>query len=290
LAGLSERAFGEVRLTRPLSLSVLCGGVTLMALAVVAWMVLGQYTRKAHVSGVLVPDRGMIRLVVPQAARVIERRVAVGDVVHVGDVLFVLSLERETRGVETGPLRTEHSLQSGWERAQAGIDQERGQPDGRREVLVRSPGNGTLSAVFAEAGQSVAPDAVLASVLPAEARLQAQLFAPSSAVGLLETDQPVQLRVAAFPYQKFGHQIGRIVRISGVPLQESEIAAMSSGGTRPAGPLYRITVALERAQVTAFGQPRPLMAGMEVDADVLLERRSLIEWVFQPLIGLFQRG
>jgi membrane fusion protein len=126
-------------------------------------------------------------------------------------------------------------------------------------------------------------------VLPADARLQAHLFAPSSAVGLLKADQPVQLRVAAFPYQKFGHQIGRIVRISGVPLQESELAGLSLAGPRSGEPLYRITVTLERAQVTAFGQQRPLVTGMQVDADVLLERRSLIEWMFQPLIGLSQR-
>jgi membrane fusion protein len=407
LAGSTERAFGEVRLTRPLALSLLCAVATLMAVAVAVWLVLGQYTRKVHVSGMLVPDRGLIRLMAPQSARVVERRVAEGAAVHAGDVLFVLSLERDTRGGETQEriqrglamrqdsiaesLRTERSLLDEQDRALgkrldqarrelveldaearlqgerlalaeaahsrtqalldehfvstaqlqsradevlavraqvralerqraaltrelavidgqrrelpltsrsreadltrtlAELDQERAQSDARREVLVRAPRDGTLSAVVAEPGQWVAPDVALASVLPADARLQAHLFAPSSAVGLLKADQPVQLRVAAFPYQKFGHQIGRIVRISGVPLQESELAGLALAGPRPGEPLYRITVVLERAQVTAFGQQRPLVTGMQVDADVLLERRSLIEWVFQPLIGLSQR-
>ena len=39
----------------------------------------------------------------------------------------------------------------------------------------------------------------------------------------------------------------------------------------------------------AYGQPQALSAGMQLDADVLLERRRLIEWIFEPLLGLASR-
>jgi membrane fusion protein len=51
-------------------------------------------------------------------------------------------------------------------------------------------------------------------------------------------------------------------------------------------PLYRITVALERQTVTAYGNAVPLQPGMELEADVVIETRSLIEWVFDPLFTL----
>ncbi|MBY0237030.1 MAG: secretion protein HlyD, partial [Burkholderiaceae bacterium] len=64
-------------------------------------------------------------------------------------------------------------------------------------------------------------------------------------------------------------------------------AAMSQGpGSEP---LYRITVKLDRQTVSAYGQAQPLAAGMQLDADVMLERRRLIEWIFEPILSLAQR-
>ena len=68
-----QQWMGEVRLVRPLSMSVLMMVLLAVAIAVGSWLVLGEYTRKAHVRGVLVPDRGWIRLMTPQLATVAER-------------------------------------------------------------------------------------------------------------------------------------------------------------------------------------------------------------------------
>ena len=41
--------------------------------------------------------------------------------------------------------------------------------------------------------------------------------------------------------------------------------------------------------VQAYGQPQPLAAGMQLEADVLLDRRRLIEWIFEPLLSVTGR-
>lgn len=87
---------GEVQLVRPLSLSVATLVVTVAAIAVGAYLYVGQYTRKAHVVGYLSPDNGVLRLRAPQSATVLERRAAEGDMVRSGDVLFVLRVDRST--------------------------------------------------------------------------------------------------------------------------------------------------------------------------------------------------
>ena len=58
-----QQWLGRVQLVRPLSLRVLTAGVVLVAASLVAFLSLAQYTRKSTAAGVLVPDRGLIRLV-----------------------------------------------------------------------------------------------------------------------------------------------------------------------------------------------------------------------------------
>jgi membrane fusion protein len=106
----------------------------------------------------------------------------------------------------------------------------------------------------------------------------------------------VLLRYQAYPYQKFGHHAGHVLQVSRTPLQQSELAGlplpgMVSGAALGSSgePLYRITVALDEQSVQAYGQTQPLAAGMQLDADVLLERRRLIEWIFEPLLSVTGR-
>ncbi len=106
-----QQWMGEVRLVRPVSMSVLVAVLVAVAIAVGCWLVLGEYTRKAHVRGVLVPDRGWIRLVTPQLATVAERRVTQGQAVRAGDVLFVLSLDQHV-GDGSAQQRVQRSLRA----------------------------------------------------------------------------------------------------------------------------------------------------------------------------------
>ncbi|GAP35068.1 HlyD family secretion protein [Piscinibacter sakaiensis] len=181
------------------------------------------------------------------------------------------------------------------ERDLAELRQAEAENASRRRLVVRAPEDGVLGAVTVQPGQAVTPAIAMASLVPAEARLQAQLYAPSSAVGFIRPEQPVRLRYQAFPYQKFGHHGGHVVQVSRTPLQPAELAGLPlrltgiGTFTTTNEPLYRITVALDAQAVTAYGQPQALAPGMQLDADVLLDRRRLIEWIFEPLISVAGR-
>ena len=400
---------GSIQLIRPVSLAVLTTFVAVSAVALASYLVLGEYTRKARVSGVLMPDQGVIRLMAPQGAVVIESHVAEGRAVRRGDVLYVLSVGQATLGGDTQAVvqaslaARERSLQStarqrssleqlqlaaldrqlddmrrdlasiaveadlqrqrlalaqqaqarfeslrdenfvssaqvqtkaeevlGLKAVLQGLEQQRSahlrevasieaqrrelplrsqaqrgevdrdlallsqqsaENEARRRIVVRAPQDGVVTGVLAVAGQSVTPAVALASLLPADARLQAHLFAPSSAVGFVRADQKVQLRYQAFPYQKFGHQSGAVIQVSRSPLQATELAGLplQAGAGHSGEPLYRITVQLDQQSVVAYGQAQPLSPGMQLDADVLLDRRRLIEWLFEPVLGIAGR-
>ncbi|UMR29041.1 HlyD family efflux transporter periplasmic adaptor subunit [Massilia sp. MB5] len=59
-------------------------------------MAFGSYTRSVAVLGQLVPDSGLLKLQVPQAGVVTEKRVREGQHVRAGEVLYVLSGERQS--------------------------------------------------------------------------------------------------------------------------------------------------------------------------------------------------
>jgi len=400
---------GSIQLIRPVSLAVLTGLVVAIAVAVASYLVLGEYTRKAHVSGYLVPDRGVIRLVTPQPAVVVESHASEGATVRQGDVLFVLSVGQATLSGDTqaavqnslasrerslqSAARQRHELQQsqfanidsqiadlqrelvamagevdlqnqrlalaqealaqyeslrnqnfmssaqvrtkaeevlgvkaqlqGLDRqrasrlreiaalraqrselplktqtAQGEIDrdlaalaQQSAENEARQRIVIRAPQDGVVTSVLAAPGQNVTPAASLASLLPADAKLQAHLFAPSSAIGFVHANQTVQMRYQAFPYQKFGHQTGAVVQVSRAPLQAAELAGLplSTSMSTSGEPLYRITVMLNDQNVSAYGQAQALSPGMQLEADVLLDRRRLIEWLFEPVLGIAGR-
>ena len=49
-------------------------------------------------------------------------------------------------------------------------------------------------------------------------------------------------------------------------------------------PVYRIDVRLDKQIVAANGQEFALRPGMLVNADLLLEKRTVFEWVFEPVL------
>ncbi len=156
-----------------------------------------------------------------------------------------------------------------------------------RPALV-APTAGTVAAVLVEPGQMVLPGTTLATLIPRGSRLEAHLFAPSRSIGFVRPGQEVLLRYVAYPHQKFGTYRARVVAISRNPLPAAELGFVPPDGSRE--PLYRIKAALDSQSALAYGHAQPLKAGMQVEADVLLDRRRLMEWIFEPLLSLAGRA
>jgi len=176
----------------------------------------------------------------------------------------------------------------------AAVDQELAEAEARREIVVPAPQDGTVTAILAELGGHANVASPLLSIVPTGTSLEAHLYGPSRAVGFVHQGQRVLLRYQAYPYQKFGHYEGTVTSVSRsavspgeLPPQLASIAGVTgvtgAAGGAPAEPVYRITVALARQTVTAYGQPVVLQPGMQLEADVALESRRLYEWVLEPL-------
>jgi len=153
----------------------------------------------------------------------------------------------------------------------------------RERVAVVAPVSGTLTAVLAEQGQSVAADEALVSIVPAGARLEAHLYAPSSAIGLIRVGDSVELRYAAFPYRRFGTFRGTVRAISGSALPLETVAPLGVDILGSAGALYRVTVALPSQSVMYRNERYALRAGMRIEGEVMRETYRFYEWALAPL-------
>jgi membrane fusion protein len=165
------------------------------------------------------------------------------------------------------------------------LEQERVQQETSGELLIKAPVSGLVTSRLVEPGQAVQTGQPLLSLLPTNSALRAQLLVPSRAIGFIAPGDRVLLRYQAFPYQKFGHHEGRVIRISRSAINPGESTALAGQG-QATEPYYRVLVALESQTVTAYGKAEPLRPGMVLDADILGERRKLYEWLFEPLYSL----
>jgi membrane fusion protein len=193
----------------------------------------------------------------------------------------IKSLQHETT---SGDLRAANQ-RSSIERDIATLEQELAEHEARRIIVITAPADGIVTAILAERGQTAQSQTALLSILPAGARLEAQLLVPSRAIGFIAAQQQVAVRYQAFPHQRFGSYHGQITEISKTLIAPNEAQlpiAISEA-------VYRVTVALEAQSVRAYNRDMTLQAGMLLDADIWLDRRRVIDWLFDPLISVAKK-
>jgi membrane fusion protein len=166
----------------------------------------------------------------------------------------------------------------------AEVTQELTEHQSKRDVVIVAPAEGVATTILIEPGQQTKHDAPLLSIIPQGANLEAKLLVPSHAIGFIAPEQEVALRYGAFPYQRFGHYQGVVTSIAKTLLLPGD-TDMPMPLSEPA---YLVTVALEKQAVEAYGKSFPLQAGMALEGDVALDRRSVVQWIFDPLFSLMK--
>lgn len=165
------------------------------------------------------------------------------------------------------------------------LEQQLTEADSKRTVVLTATADGVVTTILTEVGQAANPAAPLMSILPAGASLEAQLLVPTRAAGFIKPGQKVALRYQAFPYQRFGHHEGEVTRVGRSVIQPNEANLPMPVNE----PVYRVTVRLPSQGVLAYGQAMNLQSGMGVDADIWIDRRRVIEWIFDPILSVTGR-
>lgn len=165
-------------------------------------------------------------------------------------------------------------------RAQAAeIETRIAETQGQRATLLRAPIAGRVSSLQVRAGQAADPAIPLLAIVPEGDALRAELLVPARAIGEIRAGQPVRVAYDAFPAARFGLHAGQIETVSNTLLRPAEV----TGPILAASPCYRVTVTLDRQAVGAGAAALPLAADMTLSAEIVIDRRSLLDWLLAPL-------
>jgi membrane fusion protein, hemolysin D len=147
------------------------------------------------------------------------------------------------------------------------LDQARGS-----ELTVPAPCGGTVLRLAVNAPGAVVQEGdVLADLACSGERLQAEVSVSPSGAGRIEPGQVARLLYDAFPYQRFGVRRGTVRWVSPASVQVRD------------RPVFRVLVDLDEHAVQVKGESRPLRAGMGGRADIVVGRRSLVSYAFEPI-------
>src|SRR5699024_8492355 len=176
---------------------------------------------------------------------------------------------------------------SQYERNISQMNQELLESESRRDIIIQAPQSGMVTAVVAQIGSYIDGKRQLLNIIPENSTLLAHLYAPSEAVGFIKEGAKVFLRYQAYPYQKFGQHAGVVESISKTALPKTELTDfIAANEYNPNISLYRISVKLDKQTIRVYGEEKPLQAGMLLEADIVLDKRKLYEWVFEPLFTI----
>jgi membrane fusion protein len=157
--------------------------------------------------------------------------------------------------------------------------------EAHQTIEIRAPIDGVVTTIVAYPGQTVAAGGPMLKIVPRHAPMEAELLAPSNAIGFIREGRRVRLRYSAFPYQKYGEYWGTITSVSRAAMSVDEVRGLLDGAPpkNQNGPFYRILVAPDSQALSINGEEHSLPAGMEVEAYALLDRRPLYQWILEPL-------
>ncbi len=202
----------------------------------------------------------------------------------------VASIEKDIADIEARmasiPLEKEQAAAEARTSA-ASISQRTADAEQRRTQFVLAPVSGRLAALPVSSGQTITAGSTIAVIIPTGSRLEAELLAPSRSIGFMKPGQEVRLNLQAFPYQRFGTVAGEIRTVSTTVLAPNEVVIQ---GLNIQEPVYRIRVTMSREVMMAYGETVPMQPGMLVSADIVFDRRSLLEWLFDPIYAVRRRS
>jgi hemolysin D len=125
-------------------------------------------------------------------------------------------------------------------------------------------------------GGVVTPAQQLMVLVPQDQPLEIEAWIDNKDIGFVHAGQLAEVKIAAFPFTRYGTVKARIVMVShdAVPLDKSNL-------------VYAARVSLEHAVMPVDGTLVPLSPGMAATVEIKTGTRRLIEYFLSPL---FQAG
>ncbi|MDO8413653.1 MAG: HlyD family type I secretion periplasmic adaptor subunit [Gallionellaceae bacterium] len=157
------------------------------------------------------------------------------------------------------------------------LQQESGKQTHRNELLeLKATQDGYVKDISTHTpGTVVSPGTILMTVVPKNDPIEAEVWITHLDAGFVSPGQHARVKLAAYPFQKYG-------------MVEGEVSQVSPDATEPdkaqnETPGYRATIRLPKPFLENAGKRYTLTPGMQVTAEIILGRRSVLEYLISPV-------
>ena len=145
-----------------------------------------------------------------------------------------------------------------------------------------SPVDGVVFNVSVQRGSVVAanpdPNSPLLSVVPSDS-LIARVFVPNTSIGFIVPGQHADVSTDAYPAAYFGRVSAKVTRVGSDAVPPKEIG--EALGSQAEGLYFPASLRLDKQYLERHGVKIPLMAGMTVDVDIRLQRRTMADIILK---------
>lgn len=181
------------------------------------------------------------------------------------------------------------------ERVEMTAQAEKLEQDQRKQVLrrdlleLKAPQDGTVKDLATHTeGAVLTPGSVLLTIVPANEPLHAEVWVTNLDRGFVHPGQVVKVKVAPYPFQKYGMVEG-VVTTVGADVTEQP-ANDPNDQKAPPNHRFRSLVELKSQYLDANGVHHRLTPGMQVDAEIKLGDRTVLEYVLSPVRKAFHEA
>jgi hemolysin D len=172
------------------------------------------------------------------------------------------------------------------------LEQEQAKLAHRHDLLeLRAPQAGIVKDLATHtAGTVAAPGTILMTLVPEGDKLIAEVWVSNQDVGFVHPGQQAKLKLAAFPFQKYGMLQGKVLHVNADATEAPSANTRSdalAGRDRPMGPLaFRALIELKEQQLLSYS----LQPGMQVAGEIHLGTRTVLEYVLSPVQKAFHEA
>ncbi|SAK41171.1 secretion protein [Caballeronia glebae] len=158
----------------------------------------------------------------------------------------------------------------------------------RQDTTVSAPQSGVIKFSSLVTGRMLTEDDVALVIATSDnGALRAALRIPSRRRGFVKEGQTVRLKFDAFPYVKFGTYEATIDSISETTVGTGASSDQQGKGASSDGE-YMAWVTLRGKTFDFDGQHFAILPGMRATASIVVERRTIAEWVLAPLFRMLR--
>lgn len=148
---------------------------------------------------------------------------------------------------------------------------------------LKAPQDGVVKDLATHTGGTVVqPGTILLTLVPKDEILRAEVWVSNEDIGFVREGQPVKLKFAAFPFQKYGMVEGTVEHVS-ADAADSNTTGQNDPNKKTQPLLYKALVRLKDMALAMDGQRFALSAGMQTNAEIWLGDRTVMEYLLSPV-------